>query len=53
MSKAHRVFTGWLDTLLGWACEALAVATYICWVLPKTAWLRMTGHIPRNKEGKW
>ena len=37
---------GWADTLLGWACEALAVCYYVGYVLPRCAWLTWTGQIP-------
>ena len=32
--------------ILGWLCEGCAVAYYVCWVLPLTAWLHYTGRIP-------
>ena len=43
---ARRAWNGWGDSVLGYACEVLAVATYVCWVLPKVAWMRWTGRIP-------
>ena len=61
---AHWWSRGLGYAVLGLACEALAVAFYICWVLPKCAWLNFTGQIPRHprdpqtwqshdKEGKF
>ena len=41
-----RLWNGYGDTMLGYACEALAVVVYILWVLPRTVWLRFTGRIP-------
>lgn len=37
--------TGWLYTLLGWLCSFYAVGHYLCWILPRTAWLHYTGRI--------
>jgi hypothetical protein len=48
--KRRRGWNGWGDTLLGLACEGLAVACYVCWVLPRTMWLRWTGRIPRRED---
>ena len=45
---SNRAWNGWGDSVLGWACEALAVVCYVCWVLPRTMWLRLTGQIPRR-----
>ena len=33
-------------TLLGWGVEVFGWAYYLCWVLPRTAWLTYTGRIP-------
>jgi hypothetical protein len=51
-------------TLLRLICDAYAVGYYVCYVLPRCAWLRVTGQIPRTprdpqtwqsheKEGKF
>jgi hypothetical protein len=36
--------------ILGWLLEGLAVAYYICWVLPRCAWLHWTGQLPRRDD---
>jgi len=33
-------------TLLSWLCCAYALAYYVGWTLPRTAWLHYTGRIP-------
>jgi hypothetical protein len=54
--------TGWLYTLLGWLCLSFACVHFLCWTLPKCAWLYYTGRITpcdpehwtdTNKEGKF
>ena len=47
MSRAHRLLNGWGDTVLGRACQALAMVVCVCWVLPRWAWQRWTGSRPR------
>lgn len=40
-------------TLRSWALRASARGVYLCWILPRWAWLRYTGRIPPAQgEGK-
>lgn len=34
--------------ILGWLLEGLVIACYGCYVLPKTAWLRLSGRRPKR-----
>lgn len=45
MTLRHRP-SGRLDTLLGWLCCAYAIAHYVCYTLPRCAWLHYTGRLP-------
>ena len=46
---AHKhLWNGYGDSVLGWLLEAGAVVCYVCWVLPRAAWLRLTGRIPKS-----
>jgi hypothetical protein len=45
--------TGWLYTLLGWLCCAYAMAHYVCYVLPRCAWLHYTGRITPRDPAHW
>ena len=42
---AKRIWNGYGDSVLGYACEALAVLCYVCWALPRTIWMRLRGRI--------
>lgn len=52
MNKLQRIggLPGLGYAILGLAMEAAAVAFYVGWVLPRTAWLRLTGRIPRRED---
>ena len=43
----RRLWNGYGDSVLGWACEVVAIACYVCWVLPRTIWMRFTGRRPK------
>lgn len=42
------------DTLLSYGLRAYTVAHYVCWTLPRWAWLRWTGQLPPPSDpGQW
>ena len=44
----RRPWNGWGDSVLGWLVEVGAVLCYVCYVLPRVVWLRLTGRIPKS-----